>query len=275
MRITESTIRQIIREEARQALREMPYADSLESRDSPEPDAFSAVGGEFTVNRSGAKRFASSKKFKTLAKKHFSNIHNNIWLAPLIGSMPSVVWEDSTRVKEEPLRPDGMQRLQELGYALPNDIKGDDVVILYTSMVTDKIALATPWMIFHAMFDTAPENMSLCPSYMQLEDLYNEMPEEKFENPALARLLNINWLSSWFDALTMASARADEISSVFDAVVEMMCQELLTSGGLRLNLEAVDPEYHEALLALSDIVKQCAVEFRQNIGGKLIIVAVN
>ena len=73
----------------------------------------------------------------------------------------------------------------------------------------------------------------------------------------------------------MASARAKEISSIFDAVVEMMCQELLTSSGLRLDLEAVDAEYHEPLLALSDIVKQCADEFRQNIGGKLIIVAVN
>jgi hypothetical protein len=275
MRITESTLRRIIREEARQALQEMPYADSLESRDSPEPDMISAVGGELTVNRSGAKRFASSKKFKTLAKKHFSNIRNNIWLAPMIGAMPSLVSEDSRRMRAEPLRPDGVNRLRALGYNLPDRIKGNDVVILYTSMVSVKYALATPWMIVHAMFDTIPETMSLCPSFMQIENLYDELAEEEFDNPALARLLHINWFGGWFDALTMASARADEIASVSDAYVEMMCQELLTSGGLRLNLEAVDPEYHEALLALSDIVKQCAVEFRQNIGGKLIIVAVN
>ena len=271
MRINESTIRRIIREEAKKALQEMPYADSFEPRDTPDPDALSAAGDQYTVNRSGAKKFAHSKRFKTLAKKHFSNIRNNIWLAPLIGSIPSVVWEDDTRVREEPLRPDGMQRLQELGYNLPYDIKSDDVVILYTSMVTDKDVLATPWMLFHAMFDTYPANMSLCPSYMQLEDLYNEMEEEDFENPDIAHLSNINW----FGALTMASARAKEISSIFDAIVEMMCQELLTSSGLRLDLEAVDAEYHEPLLALSDIVKQCADEFRQNIGGKLIIVAVN
>jgi len=274
MRITESTFRRIIREEAKKALQEMPYADSLESRDSPEPDMISLVGSEFTVNRSGAKKFASSKKFKTLAKKHFSNIRNNIWLAPLIGAIPSLVSEDSRRMIVESLRPDGLNRLRALGYALPDDIKGDDVVILYTTMVTAKYALATPWMIVHAMFDTMPETMSLCPSFMQIENLYDELAEEEFENPVLARL-NTNWFGDWFDALTMASARADEIASVSDAYVEMICQELLTSGGLRLNLEAVDPEYHEALLTLSDIVKQCAVEFRQNIGGKLIIVAVN
>ena len=268
MRITEPRLRLVIRE---MLLQEMPYAGSFEPRDSPEPDMQSFSASDFPENRSGAKRFARSKRFKTLAKKHFSNIRNNIWLAPLIGSIPSVVWQDDTRVREEPLRPDGMQRLQALGYNLPNDIKSDDVVILYTSMVTDKFVLATPWMLFHAMFDTYPANMSLCPSYMQLEDLYNEMEEEDFENPDIAHLSNINW----FGALTMASARAGDIVSIFDAIVEMMCQELLTSGGLRLDLEAVDAEYHEPLLALSDIVKQCADEFRQNIGGKLIIVAVN
>jgi hypothetical protein len=189
----------------------------------------------------------------------------------MIGAMPSLVSEDSRRMIVESLRPDGLNRLRALGYALPDGIKGDDVVILYTSMVSAKYALATPWMIFHAMFDTRPETMSLSPSFVQIEDLYNEMPEEEFENPDIAHLSN----TDWFGALTMASARAGEIASISDAYVEMMCQELLTSGGLRLNLEAVDPEYHEPLLALSDIIKQCAEEFRQNIGGKLIIVAVN
>lgn len=270
MKITESRIRQIIREEAKKALQEMPYAGSFESRDSPEPNIQSFAVSDFPENRSGAKRFAHSKRFKTLAKKHFSNIHNNIWLAPMIGAM-QIVDASANRMIVEPLYPDGMNRLQALGYNLPNNIKDDDVVILYTSMVTDKFALATPWMILHAVFDTMPESMSLCPSYMQLEDLYNEMEEEDFENPDIAHLSNINW----FGALTMASARAGDIVSINDAVVEMMCQELLTSGGLKLNLEAVDAEYHEPLLALSDIVKQCADEFRQNIGGKLIIVAVN
>jgi len=271
MRITASRIRQIIREEAHKALQEMPYADSLESRDSPEPDMISLATSFYPENRSGAKKFASSKRLKHLAKKHFSNIRNNIWLVPMIGAMPSLVSEDFRRMIAEPLRPDGMDRLKALGYALPNGIKGDDVVILYTSMVSAKYALATPWMIFHAMFDTAPETMSLCPSFMQIEDLYNEMPEERFENPDIAHLSN----PDWFGALTMASARANEIASISDAYVEMMCQELLTRRGLRLNLEAVDDEYHEPLLALSGIIKQCADEFRQNIGGKLIIVAVN
>ena len=49
MRISESRIRQIIREEAKKALQEMPYADSFEPRDTPDPDALSAAGDQYTV----------------------------------------------------------------------------------------------------------------------------------------------------------------------------------------------------------------------------------
>jgi len=277
MKITENTLRRIIREEAKKALQEMPYAGSFEPRQSPDWELSDEERIEQGENPRGARKFSQSKRFKDLSQKHLANMPNNFWFAPLIGAMTSVTQEGGQRFRALPLDPDGLNDLKKFGYNLPDGIKSHDVIINYDISTSNKDFLATPWMIFHAMFDSNAQEMTLCPSFAQLNELMLFIPGDKISDPNLAPLAREQGYKSekWFKALTMASARNGKLNVISDAIAEMMCQELLTSGGLRLDLGVVSPEYHEPLRILSDIIMQCANEFRQNIGGKYIILAVN
>ena len=277
MRISESRIRQIIREEAKKALQEMPYAGSFEPRQSPDWELSDEERIKQGENPRGARKFSQSKRFKDLSQKHLANMPNNFWFAPLIGAMTSVTQEGGQRFRVSPLDPDGLNDLKNIGYNIPDGIKSDDVIINYDISTSHKDFLATPWMIFHAMFDSNAQEMTLCPSLAQLNELMIYIPGDKINDPDFAPLAREQGYKpeKWFKALTMASARNGKIAGINDAIAEMMCQELLTSGGLRLDLGAVSPEYHKYLRMLSDIIKQCANEFRKNIGGKYIIIAVN
>jgi len=77
--------------------------------------------------------------------------------------------------------------------------------------------------------------------------------------------------------LTMASARNGQLSSGGDILAEMMCQELLTKGGLRIDFNTVQekPEMARAIRALARHVKRMAADFRRNAQGKLIVTATN
>ena len=277
MKIKESRIRQIIREEAKKALQEMPYAGSFEPRQSPDWELSDEERIKQGENPRGARKFSQSKRFKDLSQKHLANMPNNFWFAPLIGAMTIVIDEGGQRFRVLPLDPDGLNDLKNIGYNVPDGIKSDDVIINYDISTSHKDFLATPWMIFHAMFDSNAQEMTLCPSLAQLNELMIYNPGDKISDPDFAPLAREQGHKSekWFKALTMASARNGKLDAISDAIAEMMCQELLTSGGLRLDLGVVSPEYHKPLHMLSDIIKQCANEFRKNIGGKYIIIAVN
>lgn len=277
MKIKESRIRQIIREEAKKALQEMPYAGSFEPRQSPDWELSDEERIKQGENPRGARKFSQSKRFKDLSQKHLANMPNNFWFAPLIGAMTIVIDEGGQRFRVLPLDPDGLNDLKNIGYNVPDGIKSDDVIINYDISTSHKDFLATPWMIFHAMFDSNAQEMTLCPSLAQLNELMIYNPGDKISDPDFAPLAREQGHKSekWFKALTMASARNGKLDVISDAIAEMMCQELLTSGGLRLDLGVVSPEYHKPLHMLSDIIKQCANEFRKNIGGKYIIIAVN
>lgn len=276
MRISESKMRRIIREEARRALQEMPYAGSLGIRHSPDEEGLSFTSTEVAdgPNRQGAEKFARSGRFKTLAEKNFANIPYQVWVAPLIGVSDEVYDSvESTRVRTTPLVPGGIRTLEKLGFESPARVGGDDVVILYTTMSTERNSMATPWMLIHAMFDSGDSTSNVCSSFADFTNtlMFGDPDEVDPELAALAGDYDIDWIP----ALTMRSAREGLAQAPQDAYAEIMCQELLTKGGFQVNPAGAASKYVKALHALKPYIKRFADEFRQNIRGKLITVAVN
>ena len=95
MRISESRIRRIIREEAKRALQEMPYAGSLGGGEHPDPERRSGITGARN-NPKAALRFAGSARFRSLAEKHLENIRHPVWFAPLGGAGESLLFDSSS-----------------------------------------------------------------------------------------------------------------------------------------------------------------------------------
>jgi hypothetical protein len=128
------------------------------------------------------------------------------------------------------------------------------------------------------MFDSGESMRAVCPSYSKLVFglIYGEYGDDAGVPPELAPLKGDFDTEKWSRALTMRSAREDLIGDVpTDAFAEIMCQELLTAGGVRFDYSRVEPKYAAALQALIPHVKRCADEFRLRIKGQLITVAVN
>jgi hypothetical protein len=275
MRINESRIRQIIREEVESAVDEMAHAGTFEPEQSPDTNRVSFQYGNQPDNdsaatllkhRSAAEKFARSGRFKTLAEKHLANIPHSVWFAPLIGSYREV-WDNAegTRMKVMPVKK-GLELLKSLGYKGIDGVGSSDVVVLYTSATagsnpTDPI-LATPWMIFHAMFDNMDNN--LCPSYVKL---YDRMIEDDLPDMDVMKLAA---------GLTMKSAREGWVRAPTDLIAEMMCQELLTSQGLQVDIEKIeDDELSELMEEIVPVIKKSADQFRNRMKGKLFLIAVN
>ena len=285
MRITESRMRQIIREEAKRALQEMPYAGDLGISHSTDQESESFISSNLSaagVNRKGAEKYARSGRFKTLAKKHFDNIPYNVWVAPLIGigygAGVNDDPEDGARGRVLDLVPDGIKLLERLKFEAPSRVGPDDLVILYSSMGTDTSFLATPWMVMHSIFDTNSMTDELIPGFQELNALlvYGSDEDDVF--------MPLNNLTDNYEAtqdvvqtLTMASARSGQVAGAGDVLAEMMCQELLTKGGLRIDFNTVQekPEMERAIRELGRRVKRMAADFRRNAQGKLIVTATN
>ncbi len=285
MGISRDRIRRIIREEVAQAVDEMAYAGDLGiGRDGFEDDpddyenmSFQAGEAGPNPNRKGAEKFARSTRFRKLAEKHLANIPGNVWIAPLIGVGRGADVDDDpsrytqNRVRLTPLVPDGIEMLERLGYEAPARVGGDDIVILYSSMTTEKGFMATPWMIFHSMFDSGDSVDRISPLYQELMDMFMQNVDP---DPEIEALTGENE-NEWVGALTMASARNGEVGTTTDALAEIVCQELLTKGGFQVNPDGADPEYVEALQALKPYIKRIADEVRSNMRGKLVATAVN
>ena len=333
MRISESRIRQIIREEAKKALQEMPYAGSLGIKPSSNSRWESFTSGISTggPNRPGAEKYARSGRFKTLAKKHFDNIPYGVWTAAIIGDGSDAGVDDEPEFGKRgavlDLNAEGRQLLERLGFQTPAQIGKNDLVILYSSMTTDSDFLATPWMVMHSIFDSNRMSEELVPGYSELynhitygadtddfdeEYWYGDGGEEEDEagnddedddmselfsigeqrvigdsddddnsGDPLTPLSNLTDNVAEFDAvlsaLTMNSARSGQVGSGADILPEMMCQELITRGGLKINFEPVrdNPRIERALRELASRVKKMAADFRRNAQGKLIVTATN
>jgi hypothetical protein len=294
MRLSESRIRRIIREEVEQAVDEMAYAGDLGVRRSTDQETDSFISSNLSrmgVNRDGAEKYARSGRFKTLAKRHFDNIPYNVWVAPLIGVGHEAGVDDDpemgNRGRVLDLVPEGIEALERLGFEAPARVGGDDLVILYSAMGVDPNFLATPWMVMHSIFDTNSITDDLIPGFSELNahlvfgDGGGEYLDESVDDDPLAPIANLtdNYGTTKLiaSAMTMASARNNRLSSGGDLLAEMMCQELLTKGGLRVNFESLsdNPEIEGAVRELARRVKRMAADFRRNAQGKLIVTATN
>jgi hypothetical protein len=287
MRITESRMRQIIREEAKRALQEMPYAGSLGIRQGSDDFELKDEDGEdFSAgaprNIPGAAKYARSSRFKNQATKLYANFPHNVWLASWAGDPREIrtiaseldiglggEYAGERRVVGVELVPDGIRILEEIGFEAPSRVGPDDLVIIHSISDVDRANLSSPWMIFHSMFDdqaAAPDNF--IPSWYDL-DLEGMVMGLKYSDGTpldddTSRLGLI---------LTMGSAREGRISAVTDIPGEAICQELLTKGGFRYKTEALDDEGIEAMEEFAAAVRVAADEFRQGTKGMLLAVA--
>lgn len=296
MRITESRMRQIIREEAKSALQEMPYAGNFEpasgerkaSNFEDDAEAF-----DYRFNPSGAERYARSKKFRALAEKHFSHIPFPVWIAPLIGgaARTEVPGYGATalgygggrsRQMVTPLVGEGLAALRDQGFSGVDSVDPrSDLVIMASTTTGARVLLGSPWMIFHSIFHDEIGRQELAPTLNSLCDIAREagggsIPAEHAE--LLRSVISVeNSHGRFFPALTMASARSGVVADFGeqDALAELMCQELLTGRGVRFNESRIKPEDREAFELLETYIKLAADEFRRAAPGNLITVSVN
>lgn len=288
MRIIERQIRRIIREEAQRALQEMPYAGSLGIRRGTEnwkPAADNRERQPEKINVTGAEKFARSGRFGTQAKKLYANFPNNVWLASWAGDsreLEDIVSEfadlgqggeysGNIRVMSTDLVPDGIKILETIGFESPSRVAASDFVILHSIANVDRENLATPWMIFHAMFDDLGGSPAdFIPSWDDLMgDIYN-LDKMKFSDGSPVDSSSTADLGRIF---TMGSARAGRLEGGGNAVAEALCQELLTKGGFRFMSDDLDDDSISMMDDLAEHVRTAADEFRSSTRGKLLTVS--
>lgn len=293
MRINESTIRRIIREEAKKALQEMPYAGSLGIRKGTDDfnpgndeDGFPRISLKAPVNTTAAEKFARSGRFQTQAKKLYANFPNNVWIASYAGDSRQLAdivpghdvglggeLSGELRVLATDLVPDGIKILDAIGFEAPARVNGNDFVILHSISGVDRETLSTPWMIFHSMFDdTGAPPADFIPSWddLELNPFSLESKEIKFRDGSLVDFNSGEDLGRIF---TMGSARSGQLNGSNNVVAEAMCQELLTRNGFNFKPNDLDDESIQIMEDFQDNVRQAADEFRDNTRGKLLTVA--
>jgi hypothetical protein len=293
MRITESTLRRIIREEAKKALQEMPYAGSLGIRrgtDDFDPgndeDGYPRTRLKVPVNTGAAEKFARSGRFQTQAKKLYANFPNNVWIASYAGDSRELAravpghdfglggeLAGELRVLATDLVPDGIKILDAIGFEAPARVGGDDLVILHSISGVDRETLSTPWMIFHSMFDdSGAPPADFIPSWddLGLNPFTFESKEIKFKDGSPVDFDSGKDLGRIF---TMGSARSGQLNGSNNVIAEAMCQELLTRDGFNFKPDDLDDESVQVMEDLLDSVRQAADEFRENTRGKLLTVA--
>jgi len=259
---------------------EMPYAGNLGGVEQPDDgrrsfssDIFGPGGG-----RGAAAKYAGGKKFRELAEKHYANIPYPVWIAPMAGIGMGVTdaLDGGHRSGVRPLDGEAREFLRTQGFTGAERLGDGDLVIAVTVNSSLHTVLGTPWMIFHAMFDGYGGINELIPDYF---NIYNAFYEGAADPGALDDIIPAIQGERWYGTggvLTMASARGRGLSTGSDAIAEMMCQELLTSTGLKLNLDVVeDEEELKSWESLRMRIKKIADDFRKNARGKLLTIAVN
>lgn len=281
MRITEGALRRIIREEARKILKEMPYAGSIGSVTGQDPDDspwwMAGTSSEDDVSgRKAAQALAGSQGFKKLATRLYGNFPVPVWTAHFAGSFGQLDRRGfSGRSKVMDLDV-GMETMKKIGFsetALAAVDTQKDLVILYASEMKSKLGtMATPWMIFHAIFD------SEVPGRMELEG-YEELlymwEEKQYDGTPEAK--SAFW-DTMHSVLTMRSARERALASIEDTPNEMIVQQLITAGGLQYNekrFDALTPTDHEFFSRSRELVKAVADSFTRAAAGKLIMVSID
>lgn len=283
MKITESQLRRMIREELKRDLNEMPYGGTLSGPGGE--DVRMKPGREIVPpgikkasNPDVTSKLFKSAKFKSDAERLYTNIPYKVWLAPIFGvstgeHLPNPD-DDSDRMAFANLSKVGVARLVNFGFMLPDDIDTrNDLVIAVISPLAGRLTVpdgklsisSSPWTIFHAIFDSSIGYKrdaidELVPGY---QDFVKDLTRIFGEPKILKRLVG---------ALSMGAARKGEIFSPWDAAAEMMVQELIDKRRLRLDLSGLEPEERAQLAAFGDRVRELAQAFRENAQGKLIVI---
>ena len=290
MRILESTIRQIIREELSRKLDEMPYAGRLGVGFSRKPSKdFGAGGtGQYSPNPRAATALALSKKFEDTALRLYEHLPFRVFVAPYVGNIEDIDARGTdftdgvtNRGIVLTLTPRKIKQMQKMGYRkIPDDLGPDDLILLYTTSGAERSTMASPWMIFHAFFntdgmddDSAREVSKISPTFIELGNkTYYAGPDDP-----LFPIIDENADVPFHKYLTMGSARKGELGSYIESLAEVMTQELITGKGFVFSeaFETAPEEVQEAFKLLRKMIKQAAVEARQNLRGKILVVDVN
>lgn len=271
-------LRQFVREHLEQLL-EMPYAGTKPTVFGKEPQMQSRLAsfaGD-TTNLAGVHKYMQSSKWKKLAKQAYVNFPYPVWIVPFAGaeldsSLSTIHGGFNSSMH-------GMGRGQlmtheeaaglfdSLGVDV-SDIEPDAFIVFAISTVAAKDILPSPWMIFHAIFDDDVNDAFDLNTYSVLNDVFEgemvddlDLPGAGFPMAAL---------------MTMKSAREELIDNEGDAIAELMCQAILTHGGVKFRTELVD-DNHEVLEWLADVKRRVDAlgrEVIQRAKGKVLIISV-
>jgi hypothetical protein len=275
MRMTEGQLRRIVHEEARKILKEMPYAGSKSTVYGDDPEGMtgpSSLNLDEPTKSSAVDYYMQTPSWKEKAKRLYGNFPYPVWVIPFVGGEVDAKLSDiqsgfghspfgSRRSQLLPLAQQ-LKFLEKAGVDV-SDIGVDDFVILALSTSVSKNAWPSPWMVFHALFDGSADTYGI-----SLEEIFEEIDEE---GPLSGVDPN--------EVLTMGSARNSTLDSEWysngDMQAELMCQALLTKGGIKFNTEGLE---REQMLILNNLKKKCEKAARGVIyrsEGKLLVVSVS
>jgi len=240
--------------------------------------------------RRSAEKYARSERFKDEAGKRLASFGNDIYIASHLGSFKTHFDEMKNNPGEIEAPGSIMARLQITDVNVGKkylqadenfdkdtiDQIGDNDTIIYYSSVfigsKQRLAQATPWMIFHAIFHDFSGNIA------KISPVAKFLAANYMDNTYFSiRLKNIN------KVLTHKSARMDlkrdthqPFQLSIDDFAEMICQDLLTKRGLVLKIkQEADPNDIDDWIAIKKIINKISQEVRANLPGKFIFVGVN
>jgi hypothetical protein len=279
MKITNSQLRQIIREDLIQNIDEMAFAKTLTGHDGKHivlPGRSSHWSGPEGSTSAKAfdpettSRYLGSKKFNDDAIRLYANVPFNVWLAPVLSKDPdtSINFVDPkfgySRIKVLNLAYGGLEFLEKTGFAGIEEINPTkDLVVLPVGLNVMKGYTTSPWVIMHGVFDsidTINIISELVPGAMELLKDIEKDPD------LIWHLLK---------SLTMYSARTHQftLDAPSDMVAEMFVQEIFDKRRLRFNFDEVkDPDMRNQITEVGDRVKKLAQLFITRAPGKLILV---
>ena len=275
MKITESKLRQIIRE----SLDEMAFAKTLTGRDGKHivlpggSSRWSGPEGSTSAKAMDPKitsQYLKSKKFNDDAIRLYANVPFKVWLAPVLSKNldVSTAFVDPklgySRIKVLNLAYGGLEFLEKTGFAGVEEIDpANDLVVLPVGLNVMKGYTTSPWVIMHGVFDSIDTiNM-----ISQLVPGAKELLKDVENDPGLIWHL--------LHSLTMYSARTHQITldAPSDMVAELFVQEIFDKRGVRFNFDkVVDADVQNQIIEIGKRVKEQAQLFRKRAPGKLILV---
>ena len=293
MRITESRLRKIIREELETHLDEMAWGGHLGIVRSKKPakEFRAGGGGQFKQNPDAAEKFARSEKFAKDATRLYAHVPYKIYTLPFIGNiedpeMQKAAGDRPTFPRRDmfPLSEEILENLRSASYTVPKSTKSTkgskgidlakDLLILYSTAGAEGKNAGSPWNIFHAIFNAdfgESEIKKISPTFEKLIELYY-YPDD---TDPVNKVVQIE--EGWPSYLTMGSARRKLLADNYlEAAAEALVQELITGDRLNFN-EAVyeEPEdIQAAFQAFKQRIEICSEEARKNMQGNLIVVDV-